>query len=53
MNRIVILLAASVGGWIGWWLGEAGGIFVAFVLSMIGTGIGMYAGIRFVREYMP
>jgi len=26
---------------------------VAFVVSMVGTGVGMYFGMRFVREYMP
>jgi hypothetical protein len=53
VNKLVILLASSIGGGIGWWLGEFGGLFMAFVVSMIGTGVGMYAGARFVREYMP
>ena len=35
---------ATVGGSIGWWAGDSGGMFMAFVTSMVGTGIGLYLG---------
>ena len=46
MSKIVTFLGASVGGAIGWWLGAPVGTMTAFVVSMVGTGVGMYAGHR-------
>jgi hypothetical protein len=46
MSKLLILLGASVGGAIGWWLGARVGIMTAFVVSMLGTGIGVYVGRR-------
>src|SRR5438128_2552846 len=31
---------------VGWWLGAPVGIMTAFIASMVGTGVGMYAGRR-------
>jgi hypothetical protein len=44
MTRLLILVATTIFGGIGWWLGERHGIMTAFILSMIGTGVGIYAG---------
>jgi len=38
------MLGATVGGAIGWWLGARVGIMTAFIVSMVGTGLGIYAG---------
>jgi hypothetical protein len=35
------LLECPVGGWIGWALGAQVSIFVAFIVSMVGTGLGL------------
>jgi hypothetical protein len=43
MKRFLDLMVMSLGGWIGWWLGAFVSIFTAFVVSMIGTGAGLYA----------
>ncbi len=51
MRKILGLIGATAGGWLGWALGNPGGFFVAFVLSMIGTGLGMYAGYRIAMHY--
>jgi hypothetical protein len=51
MKKLCILIGTTVGGAIGWALGEKMGFMTAFVLSTIGTGLGMYYGIRFAREY--
>jgi hypothetical protein len=37
-------VGASVGGALGWWAGDRLGLFTAFVLSIAGTGVGLYAG---------
>jgi hypothetical protein len=46
MSKVLTFLGASVGGAIGWWLGEHVGIMTAFIVSTVGTGIGVYAGRR-------
>ena len=47
MTKILTFLGASAGGAIGWWLGARVGMMTAFVVSMFGTGVGVYAGRRF------
>ena len=46
MSGILAFLGATLGGWIGWWLGEWIGLMTAFFLSIIGSGVGLYAGRR-------
>ena len=53
MTKVIIFIAATVGGAIGWWLGESYGFMTAFMVSMVGTGIGMYAGFRVAERYTP
>ncbi len=53
MQRIVVLLGATVGGAVGWWLGAFVGIMTAFFVSTILSGVGMYLGIRISRAYLP
>ena len=38
-------------GWGGWWLGAKVGIQTAFILSSIGSFLGIYAGWRINRDY--
>ncbi|HVH66416.1 MAG TPA: hypothetical protein VM716_00965 [Gemmatimonadales bacterium] len=46
MSKLLTLVGASVGGAIGWWLGARIGVMTAFFVSMVGTGVGIYAGRR-------
>lgn len=46
MTKLLGFVGATVGGYAGWALGAMGGTFTAFVVSMIGTGFGMYWGRR-------
>jgi len=46
VSKVLTLLGASVGGAIGWWLGARIGTMTAFVVSTVGTGVGVYAGRR-------
>ncbi|HET9985941.1 MAG TPA: hypothetical protein VFQ38_20245 [Longimicrobiales bacterium] len=51
MVKMLGYIGATAGGWIGWYAGAAGGMFTAFVLSMVGTGVGMYMGRRVAQRY--
>lgn len=53
MRRLIALLGASLFGWVGWWLGAHVGTMTAFIVSVVGTGLGLYLGQRFAREYLP
>lgn len=46
MNRWINLIGMSVGGWIGWALGAYVSFFTAFILSVVGTGVGLYVARR-------
>jgi hypothetical protein len=46
-------LGGTVGGAIGWWLGEGAGYRTAFLLSMVGTGVGMHYAVKLARERLP
>ena len=52
MGKVMALVGTTAGGAIGWWLGAPYGIMTAFICSMVGTGAGLYAAIRFTREYL-
>lgn len=52
MSKLLALVGATLGGAVGWWLGMFIGFMTAFILSMIGTGLGVYAGRRFAAEYL-
>ena len=53
MKTVIILLCISLFSWIGWWLGARFGLMAAYLLSFIGSLIGVYGGVRINREYMP
>ena len=40
-------------GWLGWTLGALVSFFTAFVLGMVGTGVGLYVSNRFAKHYLP
>jgi uncharacterized membrane protein YbhN (UPF0104 family) len=52
MSKLLTLLGASVGSAIGWWLGARVGMMTAFVVSMVGTGLGIYAGRRIAQTLL-
>ena len=49
MRRLLDLIGMTVGGWIGWAIGAMVSFFTAFIVGMIGTGIGLYAVRRLTR----
>ncbi len=46
MGKICGSLGAFVGSSIGWWIGSSAGTMTAFIVSIIGTGLGIWAGRR-------
>ena len=51
MTVILYLVLSTIGGAVGWWLGDFVGMFTAFVLSTIGSGFGIYYARKISREY--
>ncbi|HSG81413.1 MAG TPA: hypothetical protein VLC48_04110 [Gemmatimonadota bacterium] len=52
MNKLLALMLASAGGWLGWWLGAQLGTMAGFMLGMVGTGLGLYVGRRLTHYYL-
>ena len=50
MNKMVPWLTTTVGSSIGWWLGAKVGMMTAFMLSMVGFGVGLYYGKKWLAE---
>lgn len=48
--KLLAFVGSFVGGSIGWWLGAYVGVMTAFMLSMVGTGAGIYLGRRVAAE---
>lgn len=53
MKGFLNMIGMSVGGWLGWWLGAQISMFTAFMVSMAGTGIGLYYTQRMVKRLLP
>ena len=46
MGKLFSFLGATIGGYAGWFLGARIGLMTAFMLSIVGTGVGIYYGRR-------
>ncbi len=53
MDRILNLIGMTIGGWLGWQLGIPISIFTAFIIGMVGTGLGLYASQRVSKHFLP
>jgi len=51
MNKLLIMIGMTLFSWIGWWAGEPFGLFTGFLLSGVGSLIGVYVGWRIHRDY--
>jgi len=51
LNLHELFIGATIGGWVGWWLGERFGIMTAFILSTLGSLGGVILGWRIGRNY--
>lgn len=52
MSKILNLCGMFIGGWAGWALGIRMGLFMAFLVSGIGTGAGLYAANRITHHFL-
>jgi hypothetical protein len=52
MSKLAAFIGATIGGTIGWYLGALVGTFTAFMVSIVGTGIGIYAARRAIEEWL-
>jgi hypothetical protein len=52
MSKLCIFVGMTVLGWAGWWLGARAGLIAGFLLSGVGSMLGVYLGWRFWRDYL-
>ena len=52
MTRLCGFIGATVGSALGWWAGAPVGTMTAFMLSTVGTGVGMYVGRKVADLYI-
>ena len=52
MSKLLGFVGASIVGSAGWWAGAHVGLMTAFIGSVVGTGVGLYAGRRLADELM-
>ena len=43
----------TAGGWLGWFIGAPISIYTAFMVSIVGTGGGLYYTQKMVRRDLP
>lgn len=53
MKRLVDFLGLTVGGWIGWFVGAPISLFTAIMVSIVGSGVGMYFARKAARRFLP
>ena len=51
MSKLFMVVGSTIGSYAGWWLGAHVGVMSAFVVSMVGTGLGIYGGRRVAQQY--
>ena len=51
MGKLLSFVGATIGSYAGWAIGAPVGLYTAFAVSMVGTGIGMYFGRQLARNY--
>jgi hypothetical protein len=53
MRRLLDLVGMTAGGWLGWMVGAWISLFTAFVVSVVGTGVGFYLARRVTKQLLP
>jgi len=46
IKPLVVIIAISLGGWLGWVLGRPWGIMIAYFIAVAGASVGLYVGRR-------
>ena len=51
MRKLLIFIGTTLGGWAGWALGERFGFMSAFIISSLGSIVGIVIAWKIGREY--
>lgn len=51
MTKVIVMITTTIGSAFGWWLGADIGIMTAFMLSMVGFGLGIWGGRRLAQRW--
>ena len=51
MKKLLTFVGMTIGSYFGWWLGAFVSIFTAFVVSMVGTGLGLWLGYKASKRF--
>lgn len=51
VTKLLGFIGLTIGGWIGWSVGAHVSLLAAVLLSIVGTGMGLYLGRRVARDY--
>ena len=51
LGKMIWFLGTTIGGIIGLWLGAFVGVMTAYIVSTIGSGIGLYYARRLANDY--
>jgi hypothetical protein len=51
MPKLLSAIGLTLGSYLGWRLGSAGGLITGALVSAIGAGMGLYAAQRFAKTY--
>ncbi len=54
MNRMMMFIGMTLGGWVGWWAGDYVGLELmgTFLVSSLGSFAGVYLTWRIMRDYL-
>jgi hypothetical protein len=52
VKRLVGFIGMTVGGWLGWFVGSRISFFTGLLVSIVGSGVGMYAVQRWLRDFL-
>jgi hypothetical protein len=52
MRKLFAFIGSTIGGYAGWALGATVGLTTAFMVSMVGTGLGIYYGRLIAKNYI-
>ena len=53
MGKLLSFVGATIGSYAGWALGATVGLYTAFLVSMVGSGFGLYYGRKLAKQYLP
>ncbi len=53
MRRLLIFVGMTLGGYGGWWVGDyfGRGLMTTFLVSTLGSAVGVYFAWRIMRDY--